>query len=49
MKSKKILALITSLALILGLFGVMPMTASAADNNVANEWRALIVVAYIEK
>ena len=41
MKSKKIPALITSLALILGLFGVIPMTASAAGNNVANEWRAL--------
>lgn len=38
MKSKKIPALITSLALILGLFGVIPMTASAADNNVKSEW-----------
>ena len=43
MKSKKIPALITSLALILGLFGVIPMTASAADNsNKAKEtWELL--------
>lgn len=39
MKSKKIPALITTLALILGLFAVIPVSVSAA-NNAANEWEA---------
>ena len=40
MKSKMFLALLTSLALIAGLFAAMPFSASAA-NNIADEWKAL--------